>query len=76
MTEEILAENFVSQAAASRLPYKEFCQPSEEQLALCAYFIWLSEGCPDGRDREHWTQAEEQLLRCCQYDRIRDAGSA
>lgn len=34
---------------------------SQEQTANLAYFIWLSEGCPQGRDCEHWLQAEAQL---------------
>jgi hypothetical protein len=73
--EDTLAEHFIGQASASQLPFADVCQPTEEWLAICAYFIWLSEGCPHGRDRDHWIQAEEQLLRCCQYDRICDAGS-
>lgn len=28
-----------------------------------AYQIWLREGCPDGRDREHWRQAEEEVAQ-------------
>lgn len=30
----------------------------EAWLQVCAYHIWQSEGCPDGRDRAHWTAAE------------------
>jgi len=68
-----LAETSSSQTSTSQLPAGDPCQPSEERLAMCAYFIWISEGRPDGRDREHWIQAEEQLLRCCQYDRLHDS---
>jgi Protein of unknown function (DUF2934) len=35
--------------------------PSHEQLADFAYFIWLSEGCPEGQDKSNWHEAEEQL---------------
>ena len=30
-------------------------------IPTLAYQIWLREGCPHGRDVEHWTQAEQQL---------------
>jgi hypothetical protein len=29
-----------------------------EIIAEIAYFIWLSEGCPEGCTEEHWRQAE------------------
>jgi hypothetical protein len=76
MPENNLAGTSSGPASIPQPPAVDPCQPSEERLALCAYFIWLSEGCPHGRDREHWIQAEEQLLRCCQYDRIRDSASS
>lgn len=34
----------------------------EEDIAACAHQIWLAEGCPVGKDREHWERAREQLL--------------
>jgi len=37
-------------------------EPTDEEIALCAYRIWLHEGCPQGRDRQHWLNAREQLL--------------
>jgi hypothetical protein len=33
----------------------------DHQIAAAAYYIWLNEGCPHGRDREHWQRAFEQL---------------
>jgi hypothetical protein len=33
----------------------------EQQIRDIAYGIWQAEGRPDGRDRAHWQQAEEQL---------------
>jgi hypothetical protein len=36
-------------------------QPTHDEISLCAYVIWLDEGRPDGRDKEHWYQAETQL---------------
>jgi hypothetical protein len=32
-----------------------------EKIAERAYQIWQESGCPDGRDREHWFQAEREL---------------
>lgn len=32
-----------------------------EEIALCAYYIWEEEGRPEGRAVEHWLQAELQL---------------
>ncbi len=36
-------------------------EPSLEEVARLAYFIYLSEGCPQGRELEHWLKAEAQL---------------
>jgi hypothetical protein len=35
--------------------------PPEQAIADAAYFIWLAEGCPHGRDKEHWLRAAQQL---------------
>jgi DUF2934 family protein len=32
-----------------------------EQIRRRAYELWLSEGCPHGRDRIHWLRAEAEL---------------
>ncbi len=32
-----------------------------EDIARRAYQIWLKDGRPEGRDREHWLRAEEEL---------------
>jgi hypothetical protein len=31
--------------------------------------IWLNEGRPEGREREHWAQAEVQLTACHTHER-------
>ena len=36
--------------------------PTPEQIAIHAYLIWEHEGRPQGHDRAHWLQAQEQLL--------------
>ncbi len=33
----------------------------EQRIRERAYQIWLDEGCPDGRDREHWRRACEEV---------------
>jgi hypothetical protein len=43
-------------------PDQDSPEPADEEIALCAYRIWLMEGCPHGRDKEHWLKAREQLL--------------
>lgn len=35
--------------------------PKKKDIATRAYSIWEREGCPEGRDREHWRRAEEML---------------
>jgi hypothetical protein len=35
----------------------------EERIRDRAYEIWNFEGRPDGRDREHWSQATKELTK-------------
>lgn len=35
----------------------------EDRIREQAYFIWLEEGQPQGRDKEHWEQAERMIER-------------
>jgi hypothetical protein len=35
--------------------------PTNDQVAALAYAIWLDRGRPEGRDMEHWLEAERQL---------------
>jgi hypothetical protein len=32
-----------------------------EEISARAHSIWEEEGCPDGRDLEHWLKAEREL---------------
>ncbi|MDQ0505406.1 DUF2934 domain-containing protein [Xanthobacter agilis] len=34
-----------------------------DQIRRRARAIWREEGCPNGRDREHWALAELQVLK-------------
>ena len=35
--------------------------PDRSLVAQRAYEIWQREGCPEGRDMEHWLRAESEL---------------
>ena len=35
--------------------------PTHDEIAAHAYQIYLREGCVEGRDMEHWLQAENEL---------------
>jgi hypothetical protein len=45
-----------------------FSAPTPDEIAFCAYLIWEKEGRPPGREREHWFQAETQLLATRAHD--------
>lgn len=45
-------------AAATPPPQMEV---TEVEIATRAYFIYESEGCPAGRELDHWLEAEAQL---------------
>jgi hypothetical protein len=34
---------------------------THKEIAQAAYFIWMEQGCPDGRADEHWQLAVERL---------------
>jgi hypothetical protein len=36
-------------------------RPTECEIAIVAYLLWLSNGCPDGTDQQDWLQAEAML---------------
>jgi Protein of unknown function (DUF2934) len=33
----------------------------EQAIRTRAYFIWVNEGRPEGKDLEHWQQAEQEI---------------
>ena len=37
--------------------------PSQEEITNRAHTIWVQNGRPDGRDLEHWLQAENELRK-------------
>jgi len=50
-----------SRKPKNKRPEKPPNDPTDEEIAECAYFIWESEGHPIGKEEEHWRQAETQL---------------
>lgn len=34
---------------------------TEDQIAEAAFYIWLEEGQPEGRDLDHWVKAKKTL---------------
>jgi hypothetical protein len=35
--------------------------PTREEIATSAYYLWEREGCPHGRDQEHWYNAIQEV---------------
>ena len=36
-------------------------EPTEAEIQHAAYLLWIDEGRPEGRDREHWLAAKELM---------------
>ena len=49
------------QATATISEDLKSCTPTQDQIAFRAWEIWNSEGCPHGRESEHWFRAEVEL---------------
>jgi len=47
----------------------------EERIRHQAYLIWLEEGRPEGRDKEHWEQAELIVERMDELSKEDESGS-
>jgi len=47
-------------------------QANDDQLRARAYAIWEREGCPSGKDREHWELAVKEMAG--QAAPLRDQG--
>jgi len=37
--------------------------PPADAIAARAYKIWQQQGCPEGREEQHWWQAEQEIIR-------------
>lgn len=49
---------------------------SHEEIARRAHAIWEREGCPHGRDGEHWLEAERQLHEASALGGLTERGQA
>lgn len=54
-------------------PLTSMNEPSPEDVHLeterRAYLLWQQAGCPEGRETEFWTQAEEEVRAACTTDK-------
>ena len=57
-------------------PDKPRNNPTEDEIAECAYYIWESEGHPIGKEEEHWRQAELQLYLSRAHEDALESNSA
>lgn len=46
---------------ARELPKTKDKEVTHEEISQRAYEIFVERGCPEGRDLEHWLEAEAQL---------------
>jgi hypothetical protein len=57
-----LSANARLPAPAARLnPTVVAVRTRRDEVARKAYFIYLNQGCPEGRDVQHWLAAEAQM---------------
>jgi len=47
---------------------KRSTEPTPLEIARCAYAIWEKEGRPEGRQVEHWLEAEAQIRQSRLHD--------
>ncbi|MGC8887526.1 MAG: DUF2934 domain-containing protein [Verrucomicrobiia bacterium] len=60
----------IKEQSASDIINIEVPRPTHEEIATMAYYIWLSEGCPEGCAERHWFEAETQLIRMRQAEAL------
>ena len=48
-------------ASAATAPRAAIPEPTQDEIAVRAFELFLQEGGIDGRDLEHWLRAEEEL---------------
>jgi hypothetical protein len=46
----------------------KFTGPTNHEIATYAYQLWEADGCPNGRDMDHWLQAKAHLIADRQYE--------
>jgi hypothetical protein len=53
-------------ARALKTPPMKPSTPTHDEISARAYQIFVERGCPEGRDLEHWLEAEKQLSAASQ----------
>jgi hypothetical protein len=48
-------------ASSSAATTRSIPPPTREQIEALAHAIWIDRGCPEGRELDHWLEAERQL---------------
>jgi Protein of unknown function (DUF2934) len=59
---ERMAKTMERSSPATQKPHAANNQPTQEEIALRAYHIYLQRGAAPGSECEDWMQAERQLL--------------
>ena len=61
------AEFYGRQSFFASSPFEEntceYFKSNEFQIARNAYYLWLSEGCQEGKSEEYWLLAKAQLVK-------------
>jgi hypothetical protein len=48
---------------------------NEDRIRQRAYLIWIDEGRPEGREKEHWEQAEKSIQRQDELSKEDESGT-
>lgn len=57
-----MAKQRTGQIAVAQLQVEPpVADPTHEEIATLAYFLWQARGCPDGVSEEDWLNAENVL---------------
>ena len=69
MTNNISPPNAKSASSQSLVPSRQpsttarTVRSAQEEIATRAYYIYLDRGSPQGCDRQHWLEAEAQVMK-------------
>jgi hypothetical protein len=63
LPDEAITEWFLIElrAVAERYQWQYVAPDRQSQMEQIAYRLWQQEGCPEGREQEHWWQAEKEF---------------
>ena len=63
------AGSLVISPITSPLQSRTINEPSREEIARKAYFLYLDHGGPEGQDQQHWIEAETLMRAECNASR-------